>query len=409
MDLFLAGCQGVGLALAAGALAGAPGRRGTLGTVLALLAAIVGGAALFGISLAAEDHPAWPGWPVGAALAAFAFFVVRDLAEGAARRAEGGGFIGALIALAALALAGLSVLVPPVSLVALAGLLWLYRRPAPARGAEVRGAEDAAVTRAQARPLRRRLAAHRHAPRGGARRRGADLRRPARARHADRRLRLLVPLRDPGLQLRDRHRRAPGSSLDQRQQLVSPRRGPLRRVRQLVRGDARVRALPDALRHRLQHEHVPPLRRGGDDLRAARRPRRAQRLHPVPDLPRPHPPRARARGAAAPGGARGQLPPRDLGSGRALLRRALLEPPGRLQADPGAAGHPRRVLGLRRARAGQRATSTTSCSSRCPTTTTTRTSSAPRRRSSRSPAPTPPSPSSPMPPAASTSSSPQTR
>ncbi len=125
MDLFLAGCQGVGLAIAAGALAAAFGLRGTPGTVLALIA-IVGGAALFGISLAAEDHPAWPGWLVGAALAGFAFIVTRDLAEGAARRADGAGFTGALIGLAALALAGLSVLVPPVSLVALAGMVWLY-------------------------------------------------------------------------------------------------------------------------------------------------------------------------------------------------------------------------------------------------------------------------------------------
>jgi hypothetical protein len=125
MDLFLAGCQGAGLALAAGAFAGASGRRGTVGTVLVLVAAI-GGAALFGISLAAEDHPAWPGWPVGAALAWFAFLVTRDLAAGAAQRAEGGAFIGALIALAALALAGLSVLVPPVAILAFCGLVWLY-------------------------------------------------------------------------------------------------------------------------------------------------------------------------------------------------------------------------------------------------------------------------------------------
>ena len=74
MDFFLAACQGLGLALAAGALGGALGRRGTLGTVL-LIVAVVAGAALFGISLAAEDHPAWPGWPLGAALAGFSFFV----------------------------------------------------------------------------------------------------------------------------------------------------------------------------------------------------------------------------------------------------------------------------------------------------------------------------------------------
>ncbi len=125
MDFFLAACQGAGLALATGALGGALGRRGTLGNLLALVA-VVAGAALFGISLSSEDHPAWPGWPLGAALAGLAFVVVRDFTEGAAARAEGGGFIAAMIALAALALAGLSVLLPPISILAFAGLLWLF-------------------------------------------------------------------------------------------------------------------------------------------------------------------------------------------------------------------------------------------------------------------------------------------
>lgn len=125
MDLFLAGCQGLGLALAAGILAGAAGRRGTLGWVL-LLAAMAGGAVLFGASIAEQDHPVWPGWPVGAAFAAFAFLVVREIAESAARRADGGGFTAALIALAALALAGLSIVLPPLGLLALAALAWLY-------------------------------------------------------------------------------------------------------------------------------------------------------------------------------------------------------------------------------------------------------------------------------------------
>jgi hypothetical protein len=125
MDFFLAACQGVGLALAAGALGGAPGRRDSIATGL-LVAAIVAGAVLFGVSLGSEDHPAWPGWPLGGALAAFAFVVVRDLASAAAKRAEGGGFVAAVIALAALALAGLSILLQPIGLVALAALLWLY-------------------------------------------------------------------------------------------------------------------------------------------------------------------------------------------------------------------------------------------------------------------------------------------
>jgi hypothetical protein len=124
MHFFLAACQGAGLAVAAGALAGAPGRRGTLGTVL-LIAAVIGGALLFGASLAEEDHPAWPGWPVGALIAAGAFTVVCDFSAAAAARADGGGFIAALIVLAALATAALSVIVRPFGLVALLAIVYL--------------------------------------------------------------------------------------------------------------------------------------------------------------------------------------------------------------------------------------------------------------------------------------------
>ncbi len=125
MDLFIAGCQGAGLALATGAFGGASGRRGAIGFVL-LAFAIAGGAALFAFALDREDYSPWPGVPIGAVLAAFAFVVVRDVAEAAAQRADGGGFTSALIALASLALAGLSLLFGPIALVALAGLLWLW-------------------------------------------------------------------------------------------------------------------------------------------------------------------------------------------------------------------------------------------------------------------------------------------
>ena len=125
MDLFLAGCQGAGLALATGAFAGASGRRGAIGWLL-LAFAVVAGAALFGISLEEEDHPAYPGWPAGALLAAFSFVVIREFAAAAAQRADGGGFTAVIVAASALALAGLSLVIPPIALVALAGLLWLY-------------------------------------------------------------------------------------------------------------------------------------------------------------------------------------------------------------------------------------------------------------------------------------------
>jgi hypothetical protein len=129
MDLFEAACQGVGLAVAAGMVAGAPGKRDGVGYALLALA-VVGAAIMFGASLATEDHPAWPGWPVGALIAAGTFFVVADFSAAAGQRAEGVGVIAAAIVLAALAIAGLSLLFGPVGLVALAAViyLWLGRR-----------------------------------------------------------------------------------------------------------------------------------------------------------------------------------------------------------------------------------------------------------------------------------------
>ena len=129
MDLFEAACQGVGLAVAAGMVAGAPGKRDGIGYLMLALAAI-GAAIFFGASLASEDHPAWPGWPVGALIAAGTFYVIADFAAGAAQRAEGGDVIAVAIVVAALAVAGLSLLFGPVGLVALAGIvyLWLGRR-----------------------------------------------------------------------------------------------------------------------------------------------------------------------------------------------------------------------------------------------------------------------------------------
>jgi hypothetical protein len=130
MDTFVEGCQGLGLALAvgmvAGALAALIAREGAL-TVLAVLGAI-GGAALFGWSLTQADRSAWPGWPVGFVTALFAFAVARGVVSGALERASGGaspGGIAAPLILAALVLAGLSLVLPPVSLIAGLALLWL--------------------------------------------------------------------------------------------------------------------------------------------------------------------------------------------------------------------------------------------------------------------------------------------
>ncbi len=137
MDFFEASCQGLGLALAAGMLGGAiagslpPGKGGRLSPAAAVLLTIAGLAAayMFGASLDAEDHPAWPGWLVGAAFAVFAFTVIRQVVAGAARRAGEGGSpaaIAGIAAAAALVLAALS-LTPaaPVSIVVLIALVYI--------------------------------------------------------------------------------------------------------------------------------------------------------------------------------------------------------------------------------------------------------------------------------------------
>jgi hypothetical protein len=135
MDLFLAACQGLGLALATGIVAGAiagivPERARGLVFVL-LLAATIAGALAFGSSLESEDHPAWPGWLIGAALALLAFGVARSVVRGASARAGAQGSpvaIAGTVALAGLVLAALSVLLPPLALVIFAALLVLALR-----------------------------------------------------------------------------------------------------------------------------------------------------------------------------------------------------------------------------------------------------------------------------------------
>ena len=125
MSLFFATCQGIGLALAAGTFAGASGRRDTVGVVLAVAAAI-GGAVLFAISLSHRGHPAWPGVPLGALVAVLAYGVVSAVVAGAQSRARGASSIGLIVAVTALVIAVLSAKVwEPLGLVFLAALLWL--------------------------------------------------------------------------------------------------------------------------------------------------------------------------------------------------------------------------------------------------------------------------------------------
>jgi hypothetical protein len=124
MDLFLASCQALGVGLAAGVLAGAV-LRSTSPPALLVLAAVAGGA-LGALSMSADDESVALGVVIGLAGGVVAALAAGGLVAGAVRRAgEGSAAIPALVALFAGLLAGLSILLPPVSLVALLALLWL--------------------------------------------------------------------------------------------------------------------------------------------------------------------------------------------------------------------------------------------------------------------------------------------
>jgi chromate transport protein ChrA len=124
MSLFLATCQGIGLAVATGTFAGASGRRGLVGFLLAAPAAI-GGAIFFAVSLSNRDHPAWPGVFLGLLISVLAYGVVSAVVAGAQARARGASSIGLIVAAVALVIAVLSIFVEPVGLIALLALLWL--------------------------------------------------------------------------------------------------------------------------------------------------------------------------------------------------------------------------------------------------------------------------------------------
>jgi hypothetical protein len=132
MDLFVEGCQGMGLALAVGAIGGtvvgARADEGALTPALAVLSAVAA-AILFGWSLTQADHPAWPGWPVGAVIALFAFVVLGGFVAGARRRSSDERATSTALALpvllAGIAVAGVSLAFGPIALLALAALVYL--------------------------------------------------------------------------------------------------------------------------------------------------------------------------------------------------------------------------------------------------------------------------------------------
>jgi hypothetical protein len=132
--MFLAICQGLGLAIAVGLILGVvfPPIMPTWGAVAgaAPLGVLAVGAALNG-----ADEALWPALPVGVIGAGFAAVVTRDVAAGAVRRqrdqltgveVQTPSGITVIVVLAAVVVAGVSLVFEPFSLVVLVALTWLW-------------------------------------------------------------------------------------------------------------------------------------------------------------------------------------------------------------------------------------------------------------------------------------------
>ena len=132
--MFLAICQGLGLAIAAGLILGVvfPPIMPTWGAVagVAPLGVLAAGAALNG-----NDEALWPALPIGVIGAGLAAAVSRDVASGAVRRerdrmtgaeVQAPSGVTVIFVLAAVVVAGVSLVAPPFSLVVFFGLAWLW-------------------------------------------------------------------------------------------------------------------------------------------------------------------------------------------------------------------------------------------------------------------------------------------
>src|SRR5262245_54566840 len=132
--MFLAICQGLGLAIAVGLILGV-----VLPPIMPNWGAVAGAAPLgvlaAGAALNGADEPLWPALPVGVVGAGLAAVVARDVASGAVRR-QGAGMTGAdvqassgvtaIVVLAAVIVAAVSLVLKPFSLLVLVALLWLW-------------------------------------------------------------------------------------------------------------------------------------------------------------------------------------------------------------------------------------------------------------------------------------------
>jgi hypothetical protein len=132
--MFLAICQGLGLAIAAGLILGVvfPPIMPTWGAVVgaAPIGVLAAGAALNG-----ADEAIWPALPVGVIGAGLAAVVSRDVASGAIRRqrdrmtgadVQSPFGVTVIVAVGAVVVAGISLVFEPFSLAVLVALSWVW-------------------------------------------------------------------------------------------------------------------------------------------------------------------------------------------------------------------------------------------------------------------------------------------
>ena len=125
--MFFAICQGIGLAIAAGMLAGSLAYQGERSQWLLALAGVAG-AVLFAASLAPETSAAWIGLVPGALLAVLSMSLTDSVVSGARQRAEADpSSVSLMVAGAAVVLALISLpsYVCVLALLAGGAFLWL--------------------------------------------------------------------------------------------------------------------------------------------------------------------------------------------------------------------------------------------------------------------------------------------
>jgi uncharacterized membrane protein YgdD (TMEM256/DUF423 family) len=115
----------IGMVVGVVALAALERRGRRPAEIVIAVAALALGALLFAGALAQDHHRAWPGWIGGVACALLALVATRPLLQRVRARLEDAAALPLYVEVLALVVAVLSVVAPPVGVIALAGLAWL--------------------------------------------------------------------------------------------------------------------------------------------------------------------------------------------------------------------------------------------------------------------------------------------